>query len=355
MRPKISSNIPGKIALISTMLFIGLLQQVQAQKKDSSSVIFIDNIESTIRQFLIKQQDSTYIGNYTDELSLRLIGVSKFNYFKMQNRGSGAMIRYMPESKFSTGLGITYRWFSLDVTFNVGSRAEDIESSKAFDFQGRVFGLKQYVELTTKYYFGYKITNSANLSYELPDSVLLRDDIRTVYFGLDYLYAFNYGRFSFKAPFFSNEIQKKSAGSFVGGASLITFLLDGDKPIVPDAVRNDYAEGYMLTSLYLANLNLQFGYMYTLVFFKNFYITLSAIPALSLSVGDFKAEERQSITINPSFKMRSMNSIGYNARRFYLGLQLEADLYYTKFDKNVNFQLGHSKGKVFVGYRFKSK
>jgi len=334
------------------IIFIIAIHDSCAQEEDKESKFFIDNL---IDQWFKRQQDSTYIENYTNELSLRLLGVTKQNSFLLKDRNTDAMIRYQPESKESAGLGITYKWFTLDVTFKLGNSRHDVESSKAFDFQGRVFGLKQYVELAYKYYFGYEIRNAQNLSDVLPDSVTRRDDIRTSYLNLEYMYAFNYGKFSFKAPFFYNEIQKKSAGSFVAGASFVSYLLDGDKAILPEEAWSDFNPKLSFESLYLASLSLQFGYMYTLVIGGNFYITLGLIPGVALSAGDYQVDTREMIGLFPSLNIRTMNSMGYNARSIYVGLQFEGDVYSARIDKAANVGIAHSKGKIFFGYRFKRK
>lgn len=341
----------GTLILYLLFFFTGI-HDSYTQQEDKDSKFFIDNL---IEQWFKRQLDSTYIASYTNELSLRLTGVSKFNFFQIRDRNADAMVRYQPESKISAGIGITYKWFSLDVTFNVGIPKKNVESTDAFDFQGRVFGLKQYAGLTYKYYFGYEIDKTDNLSYTLPDSISQRDDIRTSYINLEYMYAFNYGKFSFKAPFFYNEIQKKSSGSFLAGASFVNYLLDGDQAILPEDAWSDFNPKLAFHSLYLASLSIQFGYMYTLVIGGNFYITLGLIPGVALSAGDYLIEKRESIGLFPSFNIRTMNSMGYNARRIYLGLQFEGDIYSARIDKKANVGIGHGKGKIFVGYRFIKK
>ncbi len=334
------------------LIFVMGINFSYAQKEKNDNQFFIDNL---IDQWFKRQQDSTYIENYTNELSLRLLGVTKQNSFLLKDRNTDAMIRYQPESKESAGLGITYKWFTLDVTFKLGNPRHDVESSKAFDFQGRVFGLKQYVELAYKYYFGYDIKNAKNLTDVLPDSVTRRDDIRTSYLNLEYMYAFNYGRFSFKAPFFYNEIQKKSAGSFVAGASFVSYLLDGDKAILPEEAWPDFNPKLTFHSLNLASLSVRFGYMYSIVIAKNFYITLGLIPGFGVSAGDYSVDKRELIGLFPSFNIKTMNAIGYNSRRFYGGILIEGDVSSARIDKKENIGIGHGKGKLFFGYRFKRK
>jgi hypothetical protein len=346
-------KMPMRLSVGIILVFLlGINPSSYSQNREKESNFFVDNL---IEQWFKRQIDSAYIESYTNELSLRLTGVSKFNSFRIKDREADAWVRYQPESKLSAGVGITYKWFSVDITFKVGIPGEDVESSKAFDFQGRVFGLKQYAGLIYKYYFGYDVNKIHNLINQVPDSLIQREDIRSSYVSLEYMYAFNYGKFSFKAPFFYNEIQKKSAGSFIGGASFVSYALDGDQPILPEEVWTEFNPKLTFNSLYLASLSLQFGYMYTLVVGNNFYLTLGLIPGIALSGGDYQVENRESMGLFPSANIRTMNSMGYNARRIYVGLQFEGDIFSARIDKKANVGIDHAKGRIFIGYRFKRK
>ena len=56
--------------------------------------------------------------------------------------------------------------------------------------------------------------------------------------GLNAFYIFNSERFSYKAAFVRNQIQLKSAGSLIIGASFDMFILDADSSIVPPELSN---------------------------------------------------------------------------------------------------------------------
>ena len=326
-----------------------MTEALSQDDQDSSKI----DLQELYQKWFLHQQDSNYIENFTMETSVRLIGVTKINYFQIRDKTT--QIMYHPDAKISLGAGITHKWFSLDVTFKSGIAEENAEGSKAFDFQGGIFSPKQYLELTYKYYFGYYLRNSSNLTQEINDSSKVREDIRTSYVGLDYMYAFNYGRFSFKAPFMYNEIQKKSAGSFIIGAGFLSYLLDGDHSILPEESKPDFNSKLAFESLNTINLSLEVGYMYSIVFLDNFYLTLSAIPGIVIVAGDYKINERKLIGLQPSLRFKTMNAIGYNARRFYCGIQFTGNAFFTRLDKKAGIEIGHGKGKLFFGYRIKKK
>lgn len=323
-----------------------------AQDENDSSKL---ELVKSVQEWFLQQQDTNYISNYNHEVSLRILGVSKYNYFKMIDRNTDSKILYYPDSKVSLGAGITYRWFSLDLTFNSGLNQRKAESSTAFDFQAKIFSPKQYIGLTYKYYYGYIIGDYENLSVDIPDSVKIRDDIRSSFFGLEYMYAFNYGRFSFKAPFLYNEVQKKSAGSFIVGVSLTSYILDGDSEILPEEAKPDFNPDLYFSSLNTINLSFDGGYMHSIVFLRKFYLTLSAIPGIVLVAGDYRIEEREFLDLRASLKFSTMNSIGYNSRRFYSGLQFSNSLYLTKVGEKAGIQEGYMKLKIFAGFRLRKK
>ena len=337
--------------LVNLIMIISSQRLIAQNSRDSSKM----EIVKTVQEWFLQQQDTNYISNYNHEVSLRILGVSKYNYFKMIDRNTNANILYYPDSKVSLGAGITYRWFSLDVLFNSGLNKRKAESSTAFDFQVKIFSPKQYFGLTYKYYYGYVIGDYNNISVEIPDSVKVREDIRTSLFGLEYMYAFNYGRFSFKAPFLYNEIQKKSAGSFVVGVSLTSYILDGDDAVLPEEAKPDYNPNLYFSSLNTINLSFDGGYMYTLVFLPKFYLTVSAIPGIVLVAGDYKVDEREFLDLRASLKFSTMNSLGYNSRRFYAGLQFTNSFFLTKIVDKSGIKDGYMKLKIFAGFRVRKK
>ena len=334
------------------LITITTTEELIAQNEHDSSKM---ELIKSVQEWFLQQQDTNYISNYNHEISLRILGVSKYNYIKIVDRNTGSNILYYPDSKVSLGAGITYRWFSLDLTFKSDLAQRKAQSSTAFDFQAKIFSPKQYIGLTYKYYYGYIIGDYNNLSVEIPDSIQIRDDIRTSLFGLEYMYAFNYGRFSFKAPFLYNEIQKKSAGSFVVGVSFTSYILDGDSDILPELAKPDFNPKLYFSSLNTINLSFDGGYMYTLVFLRKFYLTLSAIPGIVLVAGDYRIDEREFLDLRASLKFSSMNSIGYNSRRFYAGLQFTNSFYLTKVGEKSGTQDGYMKLKLFAGFRLRKK
>jgi hypothetical protein len=251
------------------------------------------------------------------------------------------------------GVGVSYKWFAVDLTFSLGlSKNSQFENTRSFDFQGSMFSSKQYISATLQYYQGYKLGNVSGVDVGIGQESERREDIRSINLDLQYMYAFNYTRFSLKAPFIFNEVQRKSAGSTIIGASFSMFVMDADSSIVPPEVASSFHPDLYLRDLNILSAAVSFGYMYTFVYREHFFLTLSLIPGINFNAGDYFADSRNEINLNAHLKLNSMNSIGYNGRKFFAGFNLLSDMYFSRIEKKLSAEIGHGKISIFVGYRF---
>ena len=95
--------------------------------------------------------------------------------------------------------------------------------------------------------------------------------------------------------------------------------------------------------------------MYSFVNRKGWFLTMSFVPGLAVVFGDYKVNERVSFNPHVSFKLKTMNALGYNGRRFYAGLHIMADIFGTSVVDRLGVEVGRAKSKLFFGYRFRSK
>ena len=214
---------------------------------------------------------------------------------------------------------------------------------------------KQLISFTLLYYQAYELSNLSGVNVDINEASKRREDIRTINVGLQYQYAFNYTKFSMKAPFIFNEVQIKSAGSPILGASFNMFTMDSDSSIIPEDASDFFVANANMDDLNVLSLSVSFGYMYTFVIKRHFFLTLSLMPGLSINGGDYNTASRNYLSPNLNFKLGSMNAIGYNGRRLYVGFNFITESLYVQLDKKLNARIGHGKGKFFIGYRFGKK
>jgi hypothetical protein len=325
-----------------------------AQKLNADSLM--NKVEDFGKSILFKDQDTTYITNYNNNFTLKFIGINKINYFKVLDRNINSSLRYRPDRRLNLGAGISYKWFAVDLAFNVGiDENSDFQNSNLFDFQGSIFNDRQYISVSYQYYFGYQINNYTGIAPVDYPETNLRGDIRTVSLGLSYTFAFNYDKFSLKASFIQNEIQRKSAGSFLIGAAFNMFNVVADSSIVPIEVQNNFNQNLFLRDLNSTSLAVNFGYMYTFVWKEHFYITASLIPGIGLNMGDYQNDTRQPYHTHAFLAFGTMNTIGYNSRKLFGGIMFVSDAYNTRIEKEQIIVNGHGKIRLFLGMRFWGK
>lgn len=305
---------------------------------------------------LYRNHDSAYITSFGENFTFKLIGVSKFNYFRIKDSELNSSARYRPDRRLNLGFGLSYKWFAFDLAFNLGiGEDSQFKNSKFMDLSATIFSSKQFISGSYQYYYGYQMSKFTGIIPEEVPSSSIRDDIRTIYFGLEYIFVLSYDKFSLKSSFIHNERQKKSAGSFCIGANLGLLTIDADSTIIPPEFYADFNENLHLTDLNATFASIGFGYIYTLILKKYFYVTLSFIPGAGINYGDYKTVYRSPYKTSLYLGFKTMNSIGYNGEQVFCGLQFSNDSFRTRIAKQQGVISGHGKAKIFVGYRFNSK
>ena len=171
--------------------------------------------------------------------------------------------RVTADCRGTLSMAVAYRGLGLGVAVNPAKFA-----GKCKDFE---YNLNSYsnrygfdvVFLSSKTYHGYKAADAERIDIH-------KGQISQNALNLNFYYAFNYRRFSFPAAFSQSYIQKRSAGSWMIGASF-----DGSKTELSDmTIRlNEFAVGA--------------GYAYNLVAFSHWLFHLSALPTVTVYSHDY--------------------------------------------------------------------
>lgn len=301
---------------------------------------------------LYRNHDTAYIKSYAEHLNIKVLAINKYNFFQAIDRDNEASVRYRPDRQINLGIGIAYKWFAIDVAFNVGLKENAVPGSEFFDFQGTVFSSKQFISASLQYYYGYQLADFSGFPGD-PGQNIPREDIRTSLLTLQYLFAYNYDKFSLKAPFILNEVQKKNAGSLLFGASFKMFTMNADSSLAP--TQSAALSEFPIIDVHNIRLGIKVGYMYTFTFLDGYFITISAIPELGYNKGDFSTGYRTAFSNHFSLGYTTMNAFGYNGKRFYSGVQIISDGFAIRLDDDYRIQVGNGKMKFFVGYRFLGK
>ncbi|MGE7774516.1 DUF4421 domain-containing protein [Chitinophaga sp. NPDC101104] len=284
--------------------------------------------ERRFLRWLHTDNDTAYIEDLTQDLTVRLYGSRKYNYYDMHHRSVNEELLYRPNANNNVGIGANYKFVGLNLGFNLPFINNDNDrygKTKYLDLQTHLYTRKLVVDFYGQYYQGYY----SGTSKRFFDNALsakasgIRPDIINTNIGLHAQYIFNDKRFSYRAAFLQNEYQKKSAGSPLVGAEIFAWQMRGDSALVPLALRNDgFYGGMPFTRSSNVSFALNGGYAYTLVIAKHFFFTGSLAVAagvnrtvLAFNDGSGKVHGF-GWQLNSTFRFAA----GYNSSKYYVGV-----------------------------------
>ena len=241
-------------------------------------------------------------------------------------------------------MAVAYRGLGLGVAVNPAKFA-----GKCKDFE---YNLNSYsnhygfdvVFLSSKTYHGYKAADAERIDIH-------KGQISQNALNLNFYYAFNYRRFSFPAAFSQSYIQKRSAGSWMIGASF-----DGSKTELSDmTIRlNEFAVGA--------------GYAYNLVIARHWLCHLSALPTVTVYSHDYTktkttADEGNDQTASntvrhdmkyhfPSAIITGRGAVVYSWRNKFAGATAVYNYSVAGNEDHLKVRRNKWRVRMFFGFRF---
>ena len=257
----------------------------------------------------------------------------------VQNRS-----RVTADCRGTLSMAVAYRGLGLGVAVNPAKFA-----GKCKDFE---YNLNSYsnrygfdvVFLSSKTYHGYKAADAERIDIH-------KGQISQNALNLNFYYAFNYRRFSFPAAFSQSYIQKRSAGSWMIGASF-----DGSKTELNDmTIRlNEFAVGA--------------GYAYNLVIARHWLCHLSALPTMTIYSHDYtktrtSADEGNGQTASntvrhdmkyhfPSAIITGRAAVVYSWRNKFAGATAVYNYSVAGDEDHLKVRRNKWRVRMFFGFRF---
>lgn len=257
----------------------------------------------------------------------------------VQNRS-----RVTADCRGTLSMAVAYRGLGLGVAVNPAKFA-----GKCKDFE---YNLNSYsnrygfdvVFLSSKTYHGYKAADAERIDIH-------KGQISQNALNLNFYYAFNYRRFSFPAAFSQSYIQKRSAGSWMIGASF-----DGSKTKLNDmTIRlNEFAVGA--------------GYAYNLVIARHWLCHLSALPTMTIYSHDYtktrtSADEDNAQTATntirhdmkyhfPSAIITGRGAVVYSWRNKFAGATAVYNYSVAGDEDHLKVRRNKWRVRMFFGFRF---
>lgn len=290
---------------------------------------------------------NSYFAKMNNTLNLRLDLDNDVRSFDYEGVDDDYSIE--PNTNLRLGVAINYRFISLKIGFSPKFLQTDDTSlkgkTKIFKLALNIF----YKDLLQNFDFnqvkGYYVTGFENPTFgnlQGNEDYIILPDLKTLSFTGTTWYRFN-ENYSFKAVVNQNEIQTKSAGSFI--PSLYYGYFEITDETTPQDIKSFFAI-------------LNAGYYYTFVINKSWYSNLGLSTGLGPEFNKLitrVGEDLPDVTTrhsNLALNISTQIGLGYNSSRFYGGTSLNGSATNRNEKSVIRFNSVRGYFKIYVGYRF---
>lgn len=169
---------------------------------------------------------------------------------------------------------------------------------------------------------------------------------------LNFYYAFNYRKFSFPAAFSQSYIQKRSAGSWMVGASF-----DGSETNVRGTSEDGVESTAQLSpmTIRMNEFAIGGGYGYNLVVGKHLLFHLSSLPTFTVYSHDYlktDTEKEQMKYHFPSVIITGRGAALYSWRNKFLGATMVYNVSVAGDEEHLQLKRSKWRLRMFFGFRF---
>ncbi len=259
----------------------------------------------------------------------------------------------MADCRSTFSVAVSYRGVGLGLSVNPAKWV-----GKSHDYE---FNLNSYsnrygfdvVYLSSKTYQGH--TKVGDDRIDIPKGLVSQKALN-----LNFYYAFNYRKFSFPAAFSQSYIQKRSAGSWMVGASF-----DGSKTEVSSDEENSSLRPITIR---LNEFAIGGGYAYNIVPNNHWLFHISALPTLTVYSHDYTKTESQTVDENgevetsttrnsmkyhfPSAIITGRGAILYSWRNKFAGATMVYNFSVAGSEAHLRLKRVKWMVRMFFGFRF---
>jgi hypothetical protein len=303
--------------------------------------------------------DSLFIKTFPGKFVPRLIIGLNETSVDYEKKGEKTL-NYLSNNPLNIGLGIDYKWLSLEYTQSLETDPEDLDkgSTKTEGFGLGLSTRKIWFKSFLQYNQGFYLENTDEILpgfYQRQKSFYTRPDLKTATLFTSLNYGFNTRKFSHSANLYQLEKQTKSAGSFVMGLSFALNAYQADSVLTPQkGAQTPYLE--LLKEFGLASAGLNIGYVHNFCFGKdkNWFVSLAMIPAIMYEKGEIKLGNGTIKEINgiAGFMAEGRFGFGYNSDLWFLSINSRAFSMTNDLDAEDPLSITYTSTQISYGYRF---
>jgi len=302
--------------------------------------------------------DTTRIIDLSDQLGLYTYTTSSQNNLALKDLATNKKLKLQPNGQTNLGFGFNYKWIRLGAAFGLPFLNKDDEKygeTKRTDLQLNIFmrslGIDTYFQKYRGFYLN-NINDHIDSTYAFYPNL---SDMETFALGLSAYYFFNSKKFSYKAAYTRNQIQKKSAGAFILGGFFNLYNAHSPNGFVPTELPDSIRDNYTLRRFETNIIGISIGYTYTLVFLKRLYINASFVPGIGLRFSEItRTDERDILAPVMTSSATLRFSLGYEGKHLYAGIKSITSI--NSYNYNT-IEISSAIGNLqfYVGKRFQLK
>ena len=232
------------------------------------------------------------------------------------------------------------------------SSNEKYGTTNRLDLQVNVYGEKIGIDGFAQFYKGYYMANPQDFIEWEEDFYPQLSDTRIYSIGLNGFYIFNSKKFSYKAAFVRNQVQRKRAGSITGGLFGQLDVAETDQGFIPQEFPDSIRAKMDLKSFQTLAVGITVGYLYTWVISKNFFFNIGVTPGFGLQTIHLETISGEKSSKNaPAAQLAARTALGYDSRYFYAGIT--GTIIWRNFTyKGYELDLATEQIRFFIGKRF---
>ena len=269
--------------------------------------------------FSTQQTDSTkYFADYSDLFAIRLYTNTKWNTLDIIKDEQRLSLR--PNSPTSLGAGFNYKDYGLAIAFGLPKSDLSKElygNTNRLDLQANVYGKKFGFDGISQIYKGYYQSNPDDFMDWTSKEYPKLPDMRVLSIGINAFYLFNSEKFSYKAAFVRNQIQRKSSGSFTLGIFGHLDAAKTDNGFKPTELPDSVGANFDLKAFNTLAVGINIGYLYTWVITDNLFINIGVTPGF----GNQRIEletigQEKSVKNAAAAQLAARGAVGYDTQFF---------------------------------------
>jgi len=299
--------------------------------------------------------DTIKIVDLSDMLGIYVNTISKMNSLEFKDLNTGKKLKFQPNGQTNLGFGFNYKWLRLGIAFGLPFMNQDDDkygSTKRLDFQLNVFMRSLGIDSHYQKYTGYYLNNADDYLDSTLKIYPNLSNMEVVSLGFSAYYFFNNKKFSYKAVYVRNQIQKKSAGAFILGGFFNLNTAYSPNGFVPDELPDSIKDNYQLRGFETNIMGISIGYTYTLVLFKRFFVNASFVPGIGIRYSEI-LKKHETITLEPvvSGSATLRFSIGYEGKYLYSGIKAITSVNSYNYN-TIDISSGTGNVQLYIGKRF---